>query len=102
MIDSLVIDRGFDERQRPLSISRGSNFSSLPERSIVDATKDARQLDLDQKTSPLVHRGNNPKVVDDDGEAKGDYTEEVLTTKLGVSGSLEAVIQWLNPERLRM
>ena len=92
MIDSLVIDRGFLDGKVLYDIDQQGIEFVIPLKRSMDATKDARQLALDHENFPPVHR--NVKVVH--GYGKNRYTEEVLTTLVGVPDLLTC--DWFNPE----
>jgi hypothetical protein len=92
MIDSLVIDRGFLDGKVLYDIDQQGIEFVIPLKRSMDATKDARQLALDRENFPPVHR--NVKVVH--GYGKNRYTEEVLTTLVGVPDLLTC--DWFNPE----
>jgi len=92
IIDSLVIDRGFLDGKLLYEIDQQGIEFVMPLKRNMEAAKDARQLALDSKNSPSVTR--EVEVVH--GYGKKRYTENVLTTLVGVPDLLTC--DWFNPE----
>jgi len=92
IIDSLVIDRGFLDGKVLYEIDQQGIEFVMPLKRNMEAAKDARQLALDSKNSPSVTR--EVEVVH--GYGKKRYTENVLTTLVGVPDLLTC--DWFNPE----
>ena len=92
IIDSLVIDRGFLDGKVLYEIDQQGIEFVMPLKRNMEAANDARQLALDSKNSPSVTR--EVEVVH--GYGKKRYTENVLTTLVGVPDLLTC--DWFNPE----
>jgi hypothetical protein len=92
IIDSLVIDRGFLDGKVLYDIDLQGIEFVIPLKRSMDAAKDARQLASDCESFPPVHR--EVEVVH--GYGKNRYTENVLTTLVGVPDLLTC--DWFNPE----
>lgn len=92
IIDSLVIDRGFLDGKVLYEIDRQGIEFVIPLKRNMEAAKDARQLALDSESFPPVTR--EVKVVH--GYGKKKYTENVLTTLVGVPDLLTC--DWFNPK----
>jgi len=91
-IDSLVIDRGFLDGKVLYEIDQQGLEFVIPLKRNMEAGKDARQLALDCESFPPV-----PREVDVvHGYGKNRYTENVLTTLVGVPDLLTC--DWFNPE----
>lgn len=92
IIDSLVIDRGFLDGKVLYDIDQQGIEFVIPLKRSMTAAKDARQLALDCESFPPVHR--EIEVVH--GYGKNRYTENVITTLVGVPDLLTC--DWFNPE----
>jgi hypothetical protein len=91
-IDSLVIDRGFLDGKVLYQIDQQGIEFVIPLKRNMEAAKDARQLALDSDNFSPVTR--EVKVVH--GYGKKKYTENVLTTLVGVPDLLTC--DWFNPK----
>ncbi len=91
-IDSLVIDRGFLDGKVLYQIDQQGIEFVIPLKRNMEAAKDARQLALDSDNFPPVTR--EVEVVH--GYGKKKYTENVLTTLVGVPDLLTC--DWFNPK----
>lgn len=92
IIDSVVIDRGFLDGKVLYEIDQQGIEFVMPLKKNMEAAKDARQLALDSINFPPVTR--ELEVVH--GYGKKRYTENVLTTLVGVPDLLTC--DWFNPE----
>jgi hypothetical protein len=92
IIDSLVIDRGFLDGKVLYKIDQQGIEFVIPLKRNMEAAKDARQLALDSDNFPPVPR----EVEIIHGYGKKKYTENVLTTLVGVPDLLTC--DWFNPE----
>jgi hypothetical protein len=92
IIDSLVIDRGFLDGKVLYKIDQQGIEFVIPLKRNMEAAKDARQLALDSDNFPPVPR----EVEIIHGYGKKKYTENVLTTLVGVPDLLTC--DWFHPE----
>jgi hypothetical protein len=92
IIDSLVIDRGFLDGKVLYKIDQQGIEFVIPLKRNMEAAKDARQLALDSESFPPVTR----EVEVAHGYGKNKYTENVVTTLVGVPELLTC--DWFNPE----
>ena len=91
-IRSLVLDRGFLDGKILFEIDQQGMEFVIPLKSSMEATQDARQLALDQKETIEATR----EITVYHGYGKKAYSEQVLTTLVGVPGLLTC--DWFNPK----
>jgi hypothetical protein len=91
-IRSLVVDRGFLDGKILYEIDQGGIEFVIPLKANMEATQDARALVLADSSSIESRR----EVVVTHGYGKKKYTEQVVTTLVGVPGLLSC--DWFNPK----